>query len=673
MKRSLRYALRFQILPDANAERRARELAKFCKDHGVQEVHLFANAEEWNRGHLTREEADEYIRMFRQVLPILRRAGLAVSLNLWSTLLHCDRGRALRKGQNFERMVSPSGKVAKAMASPACPHWRKYIAELYGRMAKLGFEVLWLEDDFRYHNHAPLDWGGGFANAMLEKFSSIIGRKVSREEVVEKILKPGKPHPWRGLWLELWRKTSEENAAAIRDAVARSSPTASIGIMSSRPEVHSAEGRNWAGLFEAMKINNRAFHRPNFGSYAEALQGGLAETAAMLDLQKDFRPPWVKSYPEVENFPFGRFAKSDSLTFLQMALCQIYGSEGLLLDLFTFCGNSVREEPGIGELLDRSRPALEFLTRNFDRAMQSRGVGIPFKENAAEFVRTRFGKEMTELYPSLAGGPQILGSFGVSFQMRLAEEVNLLWGNSAWAFSDDEILRLLKRGLWLDAEAAEILQERGFGEHLGVNVKGWLDREEALYSIESAATRKSGLRPGFNVSVNHFGRASLLEPAEKSEVWTTLLDCYGKRLGPALTVFRNKLGGIVAVSAPPLGSEPSAWFKSFARQELTQSVIRRLAGKKSPVMATGGAYLICLCFESGRDRRVVVLNGSPDPQRPTLCLPAGWKEKETTLIEPLKRPRRGEWIRRGNKGSRILELRGELPMYGLAVARFRTG
>jgi len=118
-----------------------------------------------------------------------------VSLNPWMTVLHCERGRRFPEDLKFRPMVSPYGDKGKAIASFADKNWQKYIYNLYGRFATLGFRVIWIEDDFRYHNHAPLRWGGGFEDEMIKRFSKNIGRKVKREDVVKKILQPGSPHP----------------------------------------------------------------------------------------------------------------------------------------------------------------------------------------------------------------------------------------------------------------------------------------------------------------------------------------------------------------------------------------------------------------------------------------------------------------------------------------------
>lgn len=664
----VRYGLRFQILPNQFAVQRAKEVVKFCVLHRIASVHLFFNGEEWNRGHVTGKETRQLTAMFRNIIPLFRKAGLGVSLNPWSTTLHCDRGRSLRAGQNFELMVSPSGRKAKAVASFACQRWRKYIAELYGRMAELGFDVLWLEDDFRFHNHGPLDWGGDFSPAMLKLFSAKVGRNVSRAEVVKKVLQTGRPHPWRKLWVSLWRECSEKTAGAIRDAVASFNPDARMGLMSSHPDVHAAEGRDWNGLFRALAINGKAWHRPHFALYNEATGKDLLYSYSQLDVQKRFRPPWVESYPEIENFPFSRFNKSDTQTFIQMALAKIMGSEGLLLDLHSFAANGVFEEYGIGGLLDKSYPALEWLGRHFNRQMISRGVGVPFIPAAPLERPLRPGATFHDLsvFSEIPG--HLLGSCGIAFQRDFSSGANVIWGSNAWGLTDEQIRQCLACGLWLDAEAAGILVKRGYGKHLGIKIDGWLERENSLYSVERIAALKTGVRIGFNLNCNLINRVLQFQSTDQAEIWTYLMDCMDKRLGTALSVYRNALGGTVAVSAFPLVGERTGLGLNFPRQILVQNLIKTLAGRNPPAMVLKAPHCLVIDLFNAQERRVVVINLAADPVAPEIVIPRARKVQETTFILPLQKPVKRQVNARLKGGNLSVSPKINLPFYGMLVA-----
>ena len=383
MTKPLRYHLRFQVLPGRNVDRDARALARFCHAHGIEEVVLFFAAEDWNNGLLSAADEDRWFETVRRVKAALNRAGIVVSLNPWGTVVHCDRGRGFPRGRKFQPMVSPLGETSRACASFADPAWRTYIFNLYGRFARLGFRILWVEDDFRYHNHDPLTWGGGFEPAVLDRFARKVRRKTTREEVVRNILKPGAPHPWRAKWMETWREIQLEVAAGIAGAVAHNAPGESrVGLMSSLPSTHSIEGRDWRRLFDALSIAGRVAHRPHFAYYHDAPGRHLSYSFSMLDLQKNFRPADCETAPEVENGPWTRWTKSDSQTWAGMALALFYGSDALLLNLFPMSANPADREPEIGELLDRSRAGLEWIAARFPKELTTEGVGAPWRQDA---------------------------------------------------------------------------------------------------------------------------------------------------------------------------------------------------------------------------------------------------------------------------------------------------
>ncbi|MEM2888951.1 MAG: hypothetical protein QXR42_05670 [Candidatus Bathyarchaeia archaeon] len=633
------YHLRFQLVPGIDLDERIRDLVDFCLAHSVEEVVLFVAAEEWNNGPLSDADMKLWFETIKYAKKKLEEAGLSVSLNPWATVLHCDRGRRFPKDRKFAPMVSPSGIEAKATASFACPEWKKYICEYYGKFAALGFRVLWIEDDFRYHNHAPLDWGGDFSTLMIERFEKRIGLKTDRQTIVKNILRPGKPHPWRREWLMTWREAQLEAARSIKDAVAAAMPGESIlGLMSSRPEKHSIEGRDWAQLFDAISISGKAAHRPHFAGYLEGNGRDLAESSALLDMQKSVRPPNVIVEPEIENSPFTSFSKSNSYTWIHMAIAQLHGCDALLLDLFPFSGVTPSEYPEIGALLDSSRQSLDWLAEHFPPSLQTQGVGIPWHPDSAMHVHTEKGVSMDELNVNMVSAARLLNHFGVAVQMR-PSKVNALFGNGTWAWTDEELESFLKGGLWLDAEAAFIMQERGFSQWIGMEIEGWWDREEFNYSMEMAVNPACGLPKDFCMNSNRVKRVARIQPTPQAAEWTSLITSEGKRCGAALTVFQNDLGGRVAVSAFPLGSEEHAWIKSFHRQKLVQKLVSFLAGSEvESVTVTGGAYLMPIDFV-GAGRRIAILNGSADSALPVVRVPGAERLKEAYLLRPLTKPK----------------------------------
>jgi hypothetical protein len=632
------YHLRFQIIPGANVKRDANTLAALCVKHKIEEVVLFFAAEEWNNGLLSKTEEDAWFKTVKDAKEILENSGIEVSLNPWMTSLHCDRGRKFPEGRKFQPMVSPSGKVSRACASFADPEWRKYLYGLYGRFASLGFRVLWVEDDFRYHNHAPLDWGGGFEPSILKRFSRKIGRTVSRKELTGAILKPGRPHPWRSLWMETWREIKLEVAKGLAEAVSSNAPESSkIGIMSSGPAVHSAEGRDWGKLFGAFMIDGKVAHRPHFQWYSDTRGPDIVYSFCMLDIQKDLRPDNCEVAPEIENSPFTSWNKSDSLSWAHMSVAQFFGSDALLLDVFPFSGNPADSEPEIWNMLDRSQPALKWIGKRFTKDLRTQGVGIPWRQNAQELIRTEKGKSLNELHEpdcTAHSSADFLMRYGIAVSLR-RQESNAVFGRLAWIFSDDELRELLSGGLLLDAASAEILCQRGFGKDIGVDFLGMADREDDSFSLEKVACNECGVEKGLYFNFNKLLKAGRLRPLRGAREWTEILRPDRSKFGSGIVTFENKLGGRIATLA---SSDPGSVPKCGQRQLMIQSAVRFCAGGYKIATVNGGPYLIMEEFAGAGRRLFTIFNASPDSARPVIKIGGVLGKIRATILKPLEQP-----------------------------------
>jgi hypothetical protein len=660
---SARYLLRFQIHPTADAQADAVALAKFCTDAGVQEVVLLMGAEELYPGHFDPEAEDRWFAAVRTAQEVLLGAGLQVSLNPWVTVGHADRGRADHNG--FAPMVGPDGDTATAQASFACPRWRAWMTAHYARFAALGFRVLWLEDDFRYHNHAPLHWGGGFEPLMLDRLSALAGETVSREQAVAAMTAPGPPHPWRGLLQQVWRTAQLEVADQVARAVEQASQGRSqLGLMSSEPAVHAVEGRDWPALFQALAIEGRVSHRPHFAPYSDAPGKSLSRTVWMLEHQRALRPANVLCEPEIENWPHTAWSKSDTQTWSELVAAQLAGSDAMMLNLHPMQSKRAERFPQVADLLRRSRHALDWIAERFPRDLTTQGVGIAFTPDAAAHLHTTHPHrtDLTELVTEPGATADYLLRYGVPVTAGKAP-VQALFGTAAWAFDEDELRAMLTGGLLLDGTAAAVLTERGFADLLGVRVDTLVQREQqpapepGPYAAE-VVTWSDALAPltghvgalDFELSslstdswlsVNVQPALARIEPLPGTyvEVWTRVVTADGSFWGPGRTSFVNELGGRVVVLA---ATEPHELACDDDGRRLLHAAIRFLEGDQQRLpLVSGGPHLIPHLSQSGGKRRLAITNGSADPATVRISLPTGHAGSRTamTQLEPLAEPR----------------------------------
>jgi len=601
-----RLILRFLIDPNWLPEERLEELVRFCVEARVEEVMLLVQAEELSPGHPIEAEWDEWIALAVRVRERLAVSGIALSLNPWATIYAVTRGRRTRLGHDFQRMVGESGIEHPLAACPLCPKWQAFIAHCFARLAvEVRPSAIWVEDDWRLHNHgASLGWGGCFCPIHLNRFSEFVGEGVSREQVLEAVLCGGDPHPWRDTWLKLLRDSILEPSRVLALAVKEANPDVRLGLMSSLPDQHSAEGRDWTELREALGMGETFLIRPHMPPYTQQWPLRVSpwptrHTLACLEGR-------VESYPELENSPrCGIYSKSARATLLQMHEAAVLGSPGITLNHFDNTGNGIALDSKIGPAIGRVRCRLDAV-----RALQlddrrAEGVQVLFSPKIAGALRLSAGEvsvpsseDFAALNRSLqsmsgAAGGGIRGSLqalvhssmiwsevcailGIAHRITSSIEIErgpiMISGQTLEAFDDTQVRYLLGGHVVLDAVAAEGLVRRGFAAEIGLQGGSWQTLEEAGFSYEQIV----------DDDADCFGLAYPRMTAQRNadRVWkmrmlpggierSTFFNGESHRLFPASVEFQNPLGGRVLTLAYPLDGGAQffmGFFNTFRRR-----------------------------------------------------------------------------------------------------------
>lgn len=627
----IRLTLRMQFGPHQDAAAVAGQLTTAFAANRADELMAFAYAEEMNDGHDELPRVREWLAHIRAYAAPLRARGIELSLNPWHTLLHADRGRRLKPSQRWQTMVDPRGRAATAVVCPLDPAWRAYIDEVIALFAAERFRVVWLDDDIRLHNHAPLEWGGCFCPLHLAEFARRTGASPTREELVAACLAPGEPHAWRGQWMDMWESTHLAMIARWRDLLAPGGTR--LGLMSSSMDSHTTEGRRWADWWRALAGDRPAVHRPHFWGYGDWMGWDLPGAIAALEQNRDVQESSpgggaaLESGPEIECFPYGRWVKSLRQLGAHCAIGVVGGGNALNVSVHDFSGNDPGDEPERDAWLGAARPALDHLAEAFPRSMRAMGVGLPWREDAGRRVRlppdtTRWGALGTATRPWSTW----LGAIGVPFATR-AMPVNALTGDHAWAYDDAEIERWLAGGLLLDNRAAEVLVERGFGALLGVRSLRRIDQDSVCYAMERCLDPAFALRVGADININlggaHSGWLLQAELASEAHVISDLRDPRGQTVGHGQWLFENARGGRVAVvpwSARTSGGAPPMYAQRAAQLSATIAWLDR---GRTVGRVTGGPWLVPSVRSDGKVWATAVWNASPDDiTRLEVTLPA---------------------------------------------------
>jgi hypothetical protein len=371
----------------------------------VDEVIVMLDVEEFFHNHPTPEIAREWTKNLVRARDSLAGAGIAYSLNPWITRGHEDRGRRAADAlPGIQRVVHADGTQATCVACNLSPVWRDNLRRVWSIYAGTKPHVLWLDDDIR-------DFGAHecFCPLHLEKFSRRVGKKVTREELVAAILKPGEPHPWRAEWLAVRAEASLEVMRLVADAAHAASPQTTMGLMSSGPRNHCREGRDWHRVAEALGATSEhpIFSRPTMGNYWEwGPPRGLYFSQDSIKLTRHCLPPGTIDCTELENVPFTRYSKSVAFTFAQLAVSFAFGARSATLDVFDFVGTPMQAEPHYGKMLGARKNYLNALAEAAQHPGVLRGVRLLFKENSA-LMRWLVPGENTEAALAAEGYPAL--------------------------------------------------------------------------------------------------------------------------------------------------------------------------------------------------------------------------------------------------------------------------
>ncbi|MFA9480293.1 hypothetical protein ACERK3_18625 [Phycisphaerales bacterium AB-hyl4] len=610
------YALR-RTLPTWCFADRLEELVRFCREAPVDEAVLKIDSEEFSQGLPTMAWVERYLPYLEQAKQRLESEGVAFSLNPWVTQGHLDRGRDLRTVfPEYCWMVGHDGVQCRAQACPRCPHFQRDIVAIWEQYASLNPNVIWIEDDIRTFNHLPARFAcfcDGHLRALADRMDL---DKITRNELVSHVLAPGKPHPWRTAWLDLQRDSMRELCSLLEQAVHRVSPRTRLGLMSSGPINHCLDGRDWRALSKTLAGDRGPIYsRPTLGNYTEKESQGLYESAAQILRTRHVMPAGTIEQTEVENVPFTGYAKSRVFTFMQIAISIASGCDGVTMNLFDHMGSSMSIDPHVVRMLNEKRSFLEKLREAVGpcsvHSSTRMGVTVLHHERASDDRTVSTDDDYAALIPRDDWFEAALNRLGFPTTF-VDSPLVAADGQMIGAFSDAQITSMLSRGLLLDAVAARTLQERGFGDLLGVELQ---PLETLNHSRVTAA--EALVDPAFGGEADRYltltlpdllgnGRYAPMQPSDHARPVSWIVNHKRERITPMITTYINRLGGRVAVLALEMASSFGAAFLHPYRQQQIQAILHWLSDGHVPVAIRGGTYPLVLCTRLA-DRIVLTL------------------------------------------------------------------
>lgn len=577
------YTLRYMLDPRTNTPIKDQKLLDFVKKGQIDDVAFFINGEELNHSHLTSKETQVWLDAIRPLQEKLTKIGVTTSLNPWITLMHSDRGYRINPAIGFNTFVDIDGKKAEDMACPADPKWRKYIADIYAQYASIHPRRLWLEDDFRHYNHSPLKLMC-FCDYHMHLYQQKLGKKESRSEFVKKFLQPGKVTAERRVYLNQARQEMIETEHLIEQAVHKVSPETDLAQMTSYPDWHALEGRDWENLFKAQAgLGHPKVARPHLPAYNEVapLNYGRA-FEEYTRITAAFVGDDAELYPELESYMYSPLVKSLTFTKFQIISSALIGSKGILLNLFDMMGNGINDSWHYAEMLSEIKPFVNQLLDHRLQMQHLRGIKILVDQDSSYFLHTQKGTKIAELLPHEKNWTSLLSAFGfattilpVSPKTKLQHEVVAIAGQLLRNFNNNQITDLIKNNVvLLDGESVQVLIDRNLESLLHIEKAQWHKCRTGYQSFEQADNCiVDGVKNPRITMLQHTGNYLKLQYTKNSDVkiWSSAYNSVDERLGNFMAVIDKH------VIVLPMDQDPQhGWESQFTtyKQGLLQQMCK---------------------------------------------------------------------------------------------------
>lgn len=482
-----KYILRIVVLPDENLKERSDNLVEYCKKYLIDDVTFIINGEERSVGFTTKEIAKKYVDAIAPLSKELKKINVTTSINVWETLGHEDRGRT--DVLHFEHMSDSNGYESPMTACILSERWiQNYIEVADYICSVLDVNVFWIEDDFRLHNHAPLNFGGCFCKEHMKRFCASLGEKIDRVEFVKKMLFGGK-NKYRETYMkvnmEVYRAVAKRIADALHGKCRR------IGLMTSDPMMYAIEGRDNRYVLESFSKNVPCVNRVHLAYYMQTSPMSVQwrfNTVSVLSAT--YNPKYVNIFPELENFPHGLHVKSAAFTRMQVENSFALIPKGITQNLYNFTGNGVIEKWRYGQYLAELKPYLNKLVSFDIRFDRLKGVIVPISpQGSLNMVAREGANSLGDLLDPENFWGGLLGFWGIGFRYDFGKtfknEILAIGGQWLRNISYEEAVQLFKDNtILLSGMAIKTLCDLGWADLAGISQIFPRREKTALYTYE---------------------------------------------------------------------------------------------------------------------------------------------------------------------------------------------
>ena len=541
--------LRIAVVPGYHEDQRIASIVDFCKKYRFNNVMLFINSEEYCVGHMTKNEARPWIEAMKRTKKVLVEAGITVSLNPWMELGHIDRGRKLKPGQDFTTMVDYNGRQADLCVCPLDENWLDYFLDFYAYLIReIEPEVVWVEDDFRLHNHDPLRYGGCFCEHHMAAFNKELDTNYTREEFVDRLFRKNPEEAVKQAFMKVNRRTMRELAEKIGKMVNGLGLGTKMALMSSGHGSHCLECRDWKGIHEGLAQGGPMINRLHLPMYIErnSMKMYYQLFNQLPFMCRGYLPKECHVLPEIENAVFSTFAKEPEALRFQVESAIPLEIEGMTYDIFDFTGNGAVEAFGYGQAISEIQDYMTAVLESGYAYDKLQGITIPLDEFGSynRPAYNDFGDLWTDdnMFGPLLQGHGI--SARCSKEKIFRGEVIVLSGGFIYNLTDEQLCDMFTNNqVILDGKTVQLLLKRGLGHLIGASDCRTYMANADIHSYEQIEGEVLVYdTPGYRASAfMKTGDYVAVIYDEIPEIKSRVYDYMGNELAPGLVVAKGHL------------------------------------------------------------------------------------------------------------------------------------
>lgn len=451
-----------------------------------------------------------------------------------------------------------------------CPYdegFRKYIYDAMRTIASYNPDAIMVDDDFRLLAKPSF---GCACRLHMKRFNEISGENLTRHELFERLENKGEDY--RRLldcYVEAQKESLVDAAKTMRKGVDSVNPKLAVSFccVGCNAEFAADISRALAGK------GNPAVVRINGANYSK---GG----------NKEFTVPYYRVasqiaklkgkadifLAETDTCPQNRYSTSAMTLHSHFAASIIEGTTGAkhwitrLLCYEPESGKAYRKIlakwSGFYEELARIIPKLSWI-----------GMRIPVFSDEKFYYDSYFGGSREDYINGSGWQRCVLDKFGLPmFFSSETEGVACLEEDAVKFYSDADIKQVLSKNVFLTSGAAKVLQERGFGEHIGVTVREYTGEKIPSGEMFAADGKLAPLQPEYMELL-----PSDDSTVEDSIVYHGVRTNEFERMFAGTAVYKNSLGGTVCTfCGTPKTEHRIATAYSFLSYSRKQQFIRLL-------------------------------------------------------------------------------------------------